>query len=228
MPTETPVIATAVRRAPVRPGLVLKDAFDRAAALALIVLLSPVIVATALALWLSMGRPILFRQRRPGLNGRIFRLYKFRTMTNAKDAEGKLLPDSERLTRVGRLVRSLSLDELPQLYNVLTGRMSLVGPRPLLPQYLERYTPEQMRRHEMRPGVTGWAQVNGRNALDWETRFALDVWYVDHWSLPLDLKILWLTLVKVARRSGVSADGHATMPEFMGPSGTESGPVGGP
>lgn len=216
MPTEEPVIVAAKRSSPARPGLVVKDVLDRAASALLIFLFSPLILATGLAIGLSMGRPVIFRQRRPGLNGRIFRLYKFRTMTGAKGADGKPLPDAQRITRLGRFVRALSLDELPQLVNVLKGDMSLVGPRPLLPEYLERYSPEQARRHEMKPGITGWAQVNGRNALDWETRFKLDVWYVDHWSLALDLRILAMTALKVLRRTGVSADGHATMPEFMG------------
>jgi lipopolysaccharide/colanic/teichoic acid biosynthesis glycosyltransferase len=141
-------------------------------------------------------------------------MYKFRTMIDARDASGKLLEDAERLTRFGRFLRSTSLDELPELFNVLKGDMSLVGPRPLLMGYLDRYTPEQARRHEVKPGVTGWAQVNGRNAISWEDRFKLDVWYVDHWSLWLDIKILWLTLLKVFRREGISAQGHVTMPEF--------------
>lgn len=169
-----------------------------------------------LAVWLSMGRPVLFRQVRPGRYGRLFEVLKFRTMTDARAADGTLLPDSQRLTRLGRFLRKTSLDELPQLWNVLRGEMSLVGPRPLLPEYLDRYTPEQARRHEVRPGITGWAQVNGRNATTWEERLRQDVWYVDNWSLWLDFKILWMTVVKVLRREGVSKEGHATMPEFMG------------
>lgn len=177
--------------------------------------------AVALAIWLTMGRPVLFRQKRAGLYGRVFELWKFRTMTNDRDESGRLLPDEKRLTRLGRFLRSTSLDELPQVWNVLRGEMSLVGPRPLLPEYLERYTPEQARRHEVRPGITGWAQVNGRNETTWEERFRRDVWYVDNWSLWLDLKILWLTVIKVLRRDGISRQGHATMPEFLG-TGAES------
>lgn len=177
--------------------------------------------AVALAIWLTMGRPVLFRQKRAGLYGRVFELWKFRTMTNDRDESGRLLPDEKRLTRLGRFLRSTSLDELPQVWNVLRGEMSLVGPRPLRPEYLERYTPEQARRHEVRPGITGWAQVNGRNETTWEERFRRDVWYVDNWSLWLDLKILWLTVIKVLRRDGISRQGHATMPEFLG-TGAES------
>lgn len=180
--------------------------------------------AVALAIWLTMGRPVLFRQKRAGLYGRVFELWKFRTMTNDRDESGRLLPDEKRLTRLGRFLRSTSLDELPQVWNVLRGEMSLVGPRPLLPEYLERYTPEQARRHEVRPGITGWAQVNGRNETTWEERFRRDVWYVDNWSLWLDLKILWLTVIKVLRRAGISRQGHATMPEFLG-TGAESATI---
>lgn len=180
--------------------------------------------AVALAIWLTMGRPVLFRQKRAGLYGRVFGLWKFRTMTNERDESGRLLPDEKRLTRLGRFLRSTSLDELPQVWNVLRGEMSLVGPRPLLPEYLERYTPEQARRHEVRPGITGWAQVNGRNETTWEERFRRDVWYVDNWSLWLDLKILWLTVIKVLRRDGISRQGHATMPEFLG-TGAESATI---
>lgn len=180
--------------------------------------------AVALAIWLTMGRPVLFRQKRAGLYGRVFGLWKFRTMTNDRDESGRLLPDEKRLTRLGRFLRSTSLDELPQVWNVLRGEMSLVGPRPLLPEYLERYTPEQARRHEVRPGITGWAQVNGRNETTWEERFRRDVWYVDNWSLWLDLKILWLTVIKVLRRDGISRQGHATMPEFLG-TGAESATI---
>ena len=180
--------------------------------------------AVALAIWLTMGRPVLFRQKRAGLYGRVFEIWKFRTMTNDRDESGRLLPDEKRLTRLGRFLRSTSLDELPQVWNVLRGEMSLVGPRPLLPEYLERYTPEQARRHEVRPGITGWAQVNGRNETTWEERFRRDVWYVDNWSLWLDLKILWLTVIKVLRRDGISRQGHATMPEFLG-TGAESATI---
>jgi lipopolysaccharide/colanic/teichoic acid biosynthesis glycosyltransferase len=167
----------------------------------------------------NMGAPVLFHQERPGLHGRPFILYKFRTMRDLRDVEGRLLPDEMRLTRLGRILRSTSLDELPELFNVLKGEMSLVGPRPLLMEYLNRYTPEQARRHEVKPGITGWAQVNGRNAITWEEKFKLDVWYVDNWNLGLDLKILGLTLIKVLKREGISAGGHATMPEFRGSQG---------
>lgn len=176
----------------------------------------PVMGVVALLVRLKLGRPVLFRQQRPGLNGEIFTLCKFRTMRDAVDREGKALPDAERLTPFGRKLRSTSLDELPELFSVLSGEMSLVGPRPLLVRYLGRYSPEQMRRHEMRPGITGWAQVNGRNALSWEEKFALDVWYVDHWSFWLDIRILWRTVWNVVRREGISGGGEATMREFMG------------
>ena len=181
-----------------------------------LIVLFPFLVITAIAIWVRMGTPIIFKQMRPGLNGKPFYLYKFRTMTNEKDEQGNPLSDEQRLTRLGRFLRSTSLDELPELFNVLKGDMSLVGPRPLLMQYLDRYTPEQARRHEVKPGITGWAQVNGRNAITWEERFALDVWYVDNWSLWLDMKILFITLVKVFKREGISAAGEATMTEFMG------------
>jgi sugar transferase EpsL len=170
----------------------------------------------AICVRLKLGSPVLFLQERSGLYGKPFTLIKFRTMTAARDATGVLLPDAERLTGFGLFLRNTSLDELPELWNVLRGDMSLVGPRPLLVQYLNRYTAEQMRRHEVRPGITGWAQVNGRNALSWEERFALDVWYVDHWSLWLDLKIIALTMLKILRREGISQPGQATMQEFMG------------
>ena len=182
----------------------------------LILLLLPIgIVLTLLVRW-KMRSPILFFQDRSGLNGRLFRLYKFRTMRDATGRDGRPMPDAERLTPLGRWMRKWSLDELPELFNVLKGDMSLVGPRPLLPQYLGRYTPEQARRHEVKPGLTGWAQVNGRNAITWEEKFSLDVWYVDNRSFLLDLKILAMTAWKVLRREGISAHGEATMPEFMG------------
>ena len=163
-----------------------------------------------------MGSPVLFKQQRPGLHGKPFMMSKFRTMTDARDGDGNLLPDADRLTRLGRFLRSTSLDELPELFNVLKGDMSLVGPRPLLMRYLDRYTPEQARRHEVRPGITGWAQINGRNALSWEDKFTLDVWYVDHCSLLLDMRIILQTIWKVLRREGISQEGEATMSEFMG------------
>lgn len=171
-----------------------------------------------LALWvrLRLGSPVFFRQVRPGKNGVSFELIKFRTMTNERGPDGRLLPDADRLTAFGRWLRSTSLDELPELWNVLRGDMSIVGPRPLLVQYLARYTPEQARRHEVKPGLTGWAQINGRNALNWESKFALDVWYVDHCSLWLDIRIILRTILTVVRRDGISAANEATMPEFMG------------
>ncbi len=201
-----------------------KSVLDRVLAGFALLLSSPVWLATAVTIRLSMGSPVFFRQVRPGLRARPFTLLKFRTMREARDTSGRLLPDAARLAGVGRWVRSLSLDELPQLWNVLRGEMSLVGPRPLLMEYLERYTPEQSRRHEVLPGITGWAQVNGRNSLGWEAKFRLDLWYVDHWSLGLDRKILWLTLLKVIRQEGISQSGHATMPEFFGSPAGDSQP----
>jgi sugar transferase EpsL len=165
------------------------------------------------------GAPVLFRQTRPGMGGKPFLMYKFRTMTDQRDTAGNLLPDEKRLTRFGKFLRSTSLDELPELINVLKGEMSLVGPRPLLMEYLGRYSPEQARRHEVRPGITGWAQVNGRNAISWEEKFKLDVWYVDNRSLWLDIKILWMTFVKVFKREGISQEGQATAEKFMGGKG---------
>jgi sugar transferase EpsL len=176
----------------------------------------PLLAVVAAVIRLTMGSPVLFRQVRPGLHGELFALYKFRTMLEARDARGAPLPDEQRLTRLGRWLRSTSLDELPELVNVLRGDMSLVGPRPLLIQYLGRYSAEQRRRHEVKPGLTGWAQVHGRNALTWHDKFALDVWYVDHWSLQLDLKILLLTTWKVLTREGIHQPGHATAEEFRG------------
>jgi lipopolysaccharide/colanic/teichoic acid biosynthesis glycosyltransferase len=175
----------------------------------------PLTAVTAAMVRLRMGRPVLFRQVRPGKDGRPFTMVKFRTMLHA-DPTAEIVTDEQRLTPLGRLLRASSLDELPTLWNVLSGDMSLVGPRPLLMAYLDRYTPEQARRHEVRPGITGWAQVNGRNAVSWEEKFAMDVWYVDHRSLLLDTRITALTLLKVLRRDGISADSHATMPEFLG------------
>lgn len=181
-----------------------------------LVLLSPVLAILAYKIRREMGSPVLFRQTRPGRDGKPFQMIKFRTMRNAIDVSGRPLPDAERLTKLGRFLRSSSLDELPELWNVLKGEMSLVGPRPLLMEYLPLYSPEQARRHEVRPGVTGWAQVNGRNAISWEEKFALDVWYVDNRSLWLDLKIVWLTIRKVIKRDGISAAGEATMSKFTG------------
>ncbi len=194
----------------------LKPAFDFFATLILIILLSPVLIILTVLVGFFIGRPILFKQKRPGLNGEPFVLYKFRTMTNEKDADGNLLPDEKRLTRFGQFLRATSLDELPELFNVLKGDMSLVGPRPLLMEYLPLYSKEQARRHEVRPGITGWAQVNGRNALSWQDKFKLDVWYVDHVSFLLDLKILVMTLLKVLKREAINQPGKATMEKFTG------------
>ncbi|MEM3407787.1 MAG: sugar transferase [Nitrososphaerota archaeon] len=177
---------------------------------------SPIMIVISVIIYLTMGRPIFYRQVRPGLNGKPFIIYKFRTMLDLKDKNGNLLPDEYRLTSIGKFLRGLTLDELPEFWNVLKGDMSLVGPRPLLMEYLDRYTPEQARRHEVKPGMTGWAQINGRNAISWEEKFRLDVWYVDNWSILLDLKIILLTILKVLKREGISAEGHATMPEFKG------------
>ena len=194
----------------------LKRLFDMVFALTLLISAAPFMLLLALVVWQGMGRPILLAQMRPGWNGRPFPFYKFRTMTEELDEHGQLLPDAMRLTPLGLFLRRTSLDELPQIINVLKGDMSLVGPRPLLMEYLPLYTPEQARRHEVRPGITGWAQVNGRNALNWEDKFKLDVWYVDHCSFWLDIRILWLTLLKVLVREGINAAGDATMPKFTG------------
>ena len=194
----------------------MKRLFDIFVAGTALVLLSPLMLLIALAIRLTMGSPVLFRQLRPGLRGEAFELIKFRTMRRLATADVVPAEDEQRLTRIGRFLRASSLDELPELWNVLRGQMSLVGPRPLLMRYLPLYTPEQARRHEVRPGLTGWAQVNGRNALSWEEKFALDLWYVDNRSLLLDLKILLLTVWRVLRPSGIAAEGSATMPEFTG------------
>lgn len=196
----------------------MKRAFDLLASTLTVALLAPVIAALALLVYLKLGRPILFRQIRPGQHGRPFALIKFRTMLEANGKDGRQLPDAERLTRFGRKLRATSLDELPGLINVIKGEMSLVGPRPLLMEYLPLYSPEQARRHDVRPGITGWAQVNGRNGISWEEKFALDNWYVDNRSFYLDLKIIAMTLLKVLRREGISADGEATMSVFRGSS----------
>lgn len=195
-----------------------KRLLDVSLAASALVLLGPFILLLMLLVRIKLGAPVLFVQTRPGLRGHPFRLIKLRTLTNACDERGNLLPDGDRLMPFGRLLRSASLDELPELWNVLQGDMSLVGPRPLLMRYLDRYTPTQARRHEVKPGITGWAQVNGRNSLPWEDRLALDVWYVDHRSLWLDLKILMLTVWRVLRREGISQSNQATMSEFMGES----------
>ncbi len=197
-------------------GLFLKRVADILASAFLLLVFALPIAIVGLLISAKLGRPVMFKQQRPGKDGKPFQMIKFRTMRNATDASGRVLPDEERMTPFGSRLRSLSLDELPELWNVLKGDMSMVGPRPLLMAYLERYNDRQMRRHEMKPGITGWAQVNGRNAVAWDERFEMDVWYVENWSLLLDLKILWLTIMTVLKRSGVSAEGHATMPEFQG------------
>jgi sugar transferase EpsL len=193
-----------------------KQMLDRFLSLVGLVVLSPLLLLIALLVRLRFGSPVLFRQMRPGFGGSPFTLLKFRTMRDQRNREGDLLSDEARLSGFGTLLRRLSFDELPELFNVLKGDMSLVGPRPLLVQYLDRYTTEQARRHEVKPGITGWAQVNGRNAITWEEKFALDVWYIDNRSFWLDLKILAMTAWKVLTREGISAEGEATMPEFMG------------
>ena len=194
----------------------IKRLMDFSLALAALALLSVPFLLLALLLALANRGTPFFRETRPGRGGRLFRIVKFKTMTDARDSRGELLPDEQRLTRAGALVRSLSLDELPQLFNVLAGQMSFIGPRPLLPEYLPLYTAEQARRHDVRPGITGWAQVNGRNAISWERKFELDVWYVDHLNFLLDMRIIFLTLAKVVRRQGISAEGCATMQKFTG------------
>lgn len=196
--------------------VILKSIFDRSAATALLLVFAPLLAVTSVLVAVFLGRPIFFRQTRPGLHGKLFTLLKFRTMLDAVDSSGTPLPDAERLTKFGAFLRASSLDELPELWNVLCGQMSLVGPRPLLVEYLPMYNPEQARRHEVKPGITGWAQVNGRNAISWENKFELDVWYVDNQSMMLDLKILSMTLLQVVRRDGISATDHVTMPPFSG------------
>ncbi len=193
-----------------------KRAFDVVVGSMMSVALAPVICVSMILVAVKLGRPVFFRQRRPGLKGQPFEMVKFRSMTDGRDASGKLLPDDQRLTKFGKFLRASSVDEFPELWNVLRGEMSLIGPRPLLIQYLDRYSPEQFRRHDVRPGVTGWAQVNGRNAISWDEKFAFDLWYVDNYSLMVDLKILAMTVLKVVKPSGISAAGHATMPEFQG------------
>ena len=194
----------------------LKRLLDFLVALCALLMLWPVMLLIALLIRIQLGSPVLFRQQRPGYKGRPFTVYKFRTMTLASGPDADVSRDAQRLTPLGRTLRNWTLDELPQFWNVLRGDVSLVGPRPLLMQYLGRYTAEQARRHDVQPGLTGWAQVNGRNAQTWEDRFALDLWYVDHWSLGLDLKIIWRTIASVIKKEGIAQEGHATMPEFMG------------
>ncbi len=197
-------------------GLATKRCIDVMISLMAIVVLLPIFIMIIVVSFIKLGKPVFFKQARPGFNKKVFYMYKFRTMTDAKDKHGNLLSDKERLTRYGKFLRSTSLDELPELFNVLKGDMSLVGPRPLLVEYLHYYTPEQMRRHNMKPGITGWAQINGRNAISWEEKFSLDTWYIDHWSLWLDIKILFLTVKKVLKREGISSQGSVTMEKFTG------------
>jgi lipopolysaccharide/colanic/teichoic acid biosynthesis glycosyltransferase len=196
----------------------IKYAFDRIVAATVLLLLSPVMLIIAIAIYFKMGSPVVFTQARPGQHSRVFQFYKFRTMTDGRDKEGNLLPDEIRLTAFGKFLRKTSLDELPQLWNVVKGDMSFIGPRPLLVKYLDLYTPEQARRHEVKPGISGWAQVNGRRTLDsfWNEKFKLDVWYVDHWNLWLDLKIIFMTIWQVLQSEGVTQEGHATSEEFKG------------
>jgi sugar transferase EpsL len=193
-----------------------KRVLDLIAVTLSLIILAPLFLFIMLLVGLFLGRPVFFRQKRPGLRGQPFQIYKFRSMSDARGPDGNLLADSIRLTPFGRFLRSLSLDELPEIFNILRGEMSLVGPRPLLIEYLPLYSAEQMRRHEVVPGLTGWAQVNGRNAITWQDKFKLDVWYVDHWSFSLDLKILWLTLWRVITRQDISQPGHATTKYFTG------------
>jgi len=193
-----------------------KRLFDLALTIPGLILLTPLLVAVVLIIWIIDGAPVSFRQERPGYRGRIFKVIKFRTMKDLRDDQNVLLSDERRVSRLGQFLRGASLDELPELFNVLAGEMSLVGPRPLLVCYLERYNQEQARRHDVLPGITGWAQINGRNALSWKEKFSLDVWYVDHWSLVLDTKILLLTIWKVIRREGISPPDQMTAEEFMG------------
>ncbi len=193
-----------------------KRFFDLVLVIPGLILISPMLLLVAIVAKFKIGSPVLFQQERPGIHGKIFRMIKFRSMRNDRDANGELLPDEVRLVPFGKLLRATSLDEFPELWNVIKGEMSLVGPRPLLAKYLDRYNPTQARRHEVRPGITGWAQINGRNAITWEEKFDYDVWYVDNLSFFLDVKILALTVLKVFKRSGTSAEGHVTMPEFLG------------
>jgi len=196
----------------------IKRLFDIFLASILIVLFLPVYTIVSLLIWLKMGNPIFFRQKRPGLHEKIFGIYKFRTMSNEKDKNGELLPDEKRLVGIGKFIRSASLDELPQIFNVIKGDMSFVGPRPLLVEYLPLYNKKQKKRHDVKPGITGWAQVNGRNAISWEQKFEYDAWYVEHYSFWLDMKILWLTFLKVVKQSDISSNTAVTMEKFKGTS----------
>ncbi|MEM7757791.1 MAG: sugar transferase [Cyanobacteria bacterium P01_A01_bin.40] len=196
----------------------IKSLVDRLLSAIMLLILAPFILILAIAIYFNMGGPVIFAQPRGGKNNSTFTFYKFRTMTDEKDGQGKLLPDMKRLTPLGQFLRQTSLDELPQLWNILRGDMSFVGPRPFIAVYLERYTPEQARRHSVTPGITGWAQINGRNSITWEEKFQLDLWYIDHWSLWLDLKILAQTVSKILTKEGVDEDQNTTMTEFMGSS----------
>lgn len=196
-----------------------KRLFDLAITIIGLVIISPILIILTVLVWIINGRPIFFRQIRPGYKGKPFTLYKYRSMLETRDESGKLLSDTQRITKFGSFLRSTSLDELPELFNIIRGEMSLVGPRPLLMQYLDRYTPEQARRHDVLPGMTGWAQINGRNAITWEEKFRLDVWYVDNWSFALDIKVMILTLWKAIKREGISQPGHTTAEEFLGSDG---------
>lgn len=200
----------------------IKSLGDRLLAAIALILLSPFVAILAIAIYFKMGSPVIFAQPRAGKDNRIFTFYKFRTMTDQRDRDGKLLPDMERLTPLGEFLRQTSLDELPQLWNVLRGDMSFIGPRPLITAYLDRYTPEQARRHEVTPGITGWAQVNGRNSISWEKKFQLDLWYIDHWNLWLDLRIFVQTVVKIIAKEGIDEDQNTTSREFMGTKSTTS------
>ena len=195
---------------------IIKPIFDVVLALVLLLLLSPLLLIVVLGIYIQGERPVFFKQKRPGKDGKIFTIYKLRTMTNEKDEEGNLLPDEQRLHSFGKLIRSLSLDELPQLFNVIKGEMSFIGPRPLLIEYLPLYNEEQKRRHDIKPGITGWAQVNGRNSISWKKKFELDTFYVDNISFLLDMRIVWLTLKKIIQREGVSSSTHATVEKFNG------------
>ena len=201
---------------------IIKRTFDLFITVPLLLVLSPVLLVLIVIVAIFMGRPVFFKQERPGFRGKIFTLYKFRSMRNTLDAKGNPLPDAQRLSKLGKFLRATSLDELPELFNVLLGQMSLVGPRPLLVEYLPLYSPEQARRHNVLPGITGWAQINGRNAISWQKKFELDGWYVDHWSLWLDIKILFLTFFKVLEREGITQSGQATTEYFTGNQPAES------
>jgi len=195
---------------------VIKSFLDRVIAFILLIFFSPIMLMVSLLIWLKIGRPILFRQQRPGINAKVFEIYKFRTMNSDKNENGELLPDKQRLKGLGKFIRSTSLDELPQLFNVLKGEMSFVGPRPLLVDYLSLYSEVQKKRHNVKPGITGWAQVNGRNTISWEQKFEYDVWYVEHQSFWLDIKILWLTFLKVIQRTDISSQSSVSMEKFKG------------